>query len=502
MYSTVETMEEKGRTVTDKPVMLCEYAHAQGNSMGHFKEYWEVFEKYDNQHGGFIWDFADQSVEWCDTHGAVAQGLCNDDCIKYMSYAGDWEQYGVNKYPEANLTSYYGTGVQAQSLTRHPQNLPESENVYLELNYKHGGIGGTDSWGTLPLEKYRLSREERYSYAYVLTPITSASDIEQLGRTEYDIEASAMEFKDLPAPKEENIIAPINTSGTQGWTQGDNYIDDATGYKAAFDRDINTLFDGEQSEGYALAEFDQAYDFDSVLIYPRVNSTVGNMSRMNGTTIYGSADGETYTKINTATRQFDSAALNEYKTSECFANLSKWVRIPINGKYKYIKICNDTNPLNIIDVLFLKQPEQRMVKVATDTSGCAWAPESIYDYDRDAFMVYWASRATVNGKKTERIYCAYTDDFVTFTEPEVYTEVDGSVIDTTIYYENGRYNISMYAKTDRNIIVSAEKDGVSYGSTVLAAADEVINGWRKYSGTLSVSGACACRKCRTCVHDL
>lgn len=46
----------------DKPFIECEYAHAMGNSMGNFADYWEDFKKYDRLAGGYIWDFADQSI--------------------------------------------------------------------------------------------------------------------------------------------------------------------------------------------------------------------------------------------------------------------------------------------------------------------------------------------------------------------------------------------------------------------------------------------------------
>ncbi len=46
----------------DKPFIECEYAHAMGNSMGNFSDYWEDFKKYDRLAGGYIWDFADQSI--------------------------------------------------------------------------------------------------------------------------------------------------------------------------------------------------------------------------------------------------------------------------------------------------------------------------------------------------------------------------------------------------------------------------------------------------------
>ncbi len=46
----------------DKPYILCEYSHAMGNSMGNFADYWKEFKKYDRLCGGYIWDFADQSI--------------------------------------------------------------------------------------------------------------------------------------------------------------------------------------------------------------------------------------------------------------------------------------------------------------------------------------------------------------------------------------------------------------------------------------------------------
>ena len=48
--------------IGDRPVMLCEFAHAMENSLGNFAEYVEVFHAHRNQLGGFIWDFVDQSI--------------------------------------------------------------------------------------------------------------------------------------------------------------------------------------------------------------------------------------------------------------------------------------------------------------------------------------------------------------------------------------------------------------------------------------------------------
>ena len=46
----------------EKPLIQCEYAHAMGNSMGGFKEYWEIIRRTPVYQGGYIWDFVDQGM--------------------------------------------------------------------------------------------------------------------------------------------------------------------------------------------------------------------------------------------------------------------------------------------------------------------------------------------------------------------------------------------------------------------------------------------------------
>ncbi|MGN0243875.1 MAG: glycoside hydrolase family 2 TIM barrel-domain containing protein [Lachnospiraceae bacterium] len=115
MYSSVYRLEQQGLTITDQPVMMCEYSHAMGNSLGNHKEYWDVFEKYDNMHGGFIWDFAEQSVLWCDEHGPVAKGCCNENCHPYHSYGGDWETYATAKLGIPNYYEEVGAAANSEN---------------------------------------------------------------------------------------------------------------------------------------------------------------------------------------------------------------------------------------------------------------------------------------------------------------------------------------------------------------------------------------------------
>ena len=46
----------------EKPLIQCEYAHAMGNSMGGFKEYWDIIRENPHYQGGYIWDFVDQGL--------------------------------------------------------------------------------------------------------------------------------------------------------------------------------------------------------------------------------------------------------------------------------------------------------------------------------------------------------------------------------------------------------------------------------------------------------
>lgn len=62
----------------NKPFILCEYAHCMGNSLGNFGEYWDDFEANPRLVGGYIWDFADQSIK------RVVDG------VTQWTMGGDW----------------------------------------------------------------------------------------------------------------------------------------------------------------------------------------------------------------------------------------------------------------------------------------------------------------------------------------------------------------------------------------------------------------------------
>ena len=66
MYPTPASMVEyaKRNEAPVKPFIMCEYAHAMGNSLGNFRDYWDIIRGNPKIfQGGFIWDFVDQGLQ-------------------------------------------------------------------------------------------------------------------------------------------------------------------------------------------------------------------------------------------------------------------------------------------------------------------------------------------------------------------------------------------------------------------------------------------------------
>jgi beta-galactosidase len=79
MYAPIERIVEYAQKPQTRPLILCEYAHAMGNSVGNLKEYWDAIEKYKHLQGGFIWDFIDQGLRKKTTNGQ-----------EFWAYGGDY----------------------------------------------------------------------------------------------------------------------------------------------------------------------------------------------------------------------------------------------------------------------------------------------------------------------------------------------------------------------------------------------------------------------------
>ena len=88
MYYDYRGCEAYAKGDNPRPLIQCEYAHAMGNSMGGFKEYWDLVRKYPKYQGGYIWDFVDQGMR--DKSAITGREI--------FTYGGDYGKYPASDY--------------------------------------------------------------------------------------------------------------------------------------------------------------------------------------------------------------------------------------------------------------------------------------------------------------------------------------------------------------------------------------------------------------------
>ena len=121
MYYDYGGCESYSKNDNARPLIQCEYAHAMGNSMGGFKEYWDLVRKYPKYQGGFIWDFVDQGLR--DVSAKTGR--------KIYTYGGDYGRYPASDHnfncngvinpdrepnPHANEVRYYYQDIWVKNL--------------------------------------------------------------------------------------------------------------------------------------------------------------------------------------------------------------------------------------------------------------------------------------------------------------------------------------------------------------------------------------------------
>lgn len=109
----------QAESVRSRPFIMCEYAHAMGNSLGNFQDYWDVIKRYNYLQGGFIWDWVDQGLLKTTPEGE-----------KYWAYGGD---YG----PPGQLPSdgnFVINGIVFPDRSPHPA-LAEVHKVYQNIQF-------------------------------------------------------------------------------------------------------------------------------------------------------------------------------------------------------------------------------------------------------------------------------------------------------------------------------------------------------------------------------
>ncbi len=142
MYPEIEQVEKYAQTHKDRPYIMCEYAHAMGNSVGNFKEYWDVIEKYPNLQGGFIWDWVDQGV------------IIEKAGKKVYGYGGDWGAKDIN-----SDKNFLCNGLVNPERQLHPHAL-EVKKVYQYIKLESVGLNQVEVKNTYSfrnLDNYSLN---------------------------------------------------------------------------------------------------------------------------------------------------------------------------------------------------------------------------------------------------------------------------------------------------------------------------------------------------------
>lgn len=105
-----------------RPLIMCEYAHAMGNSTGNFQEYWDVIESEPHLQGGFIWDWVDQ--------GLLKK---TEDGKAFYAYGGD---FGPDTIPSDN--NFCINGLVFPNREVHP-GIWQVKKTYQYIKFKRSG---------------------------------------------------------------------------------------------------------------------------------------------------------------------------------------------------------------------------------------------------------------------------------------------------------------------------------------------------------------------------
>lgn len=118
MYKKIDVLINHALYLPDKPLILCEYAHAMGNSEGNLQDYWDVIEKYPVLQGGHIWDWVDQGI-YAET----------SDGRPYWAYGGDLAPEGT-----PSSANFCMNGLVTANRTPKPH-LHEVKKVYQNISF-------------------------------------------------------------------------------------------------------------------------------------------------------------------------------------------------------------------------------------------------------------------------------------------------------------------------------------------------------------------------------
>ncbi len=119
MYHNIDRIVKYAKSNPSRPLILCEYAHGMGNSLGNLQDYWDAIDAYESLQGGFIWDWVDQGLSEKNERGE-----------KFFAYGGDY-----NHVPVANDSNFCINGLVQPDRALNPH-IWEVKKVYQNVKIK------------------------------------------------------------------------------------------------------------------------------------------------------------------------------------------------------------------------------------------------------------------------------------------------------------------------------------------------------------------------------
>ncbi len=107
MYSSIASITSYAQGSPYRPLILCEYAHAMGNSLGNFQDYWDAIETYPALQGGCIWDFVDQGLRKFSsgTTTVADHSSYSNNATAYADFVTGFAGQGMDGYAIAGTSS-------------------------------------------------------------------------------------------------------------------------------------------------------------------------------------------------------------------------------------------------------------------------------------------------------------------------------------------------------------------------------------------------------------
>ncbi|GAB1415761.1 glycoside hydrolase family 2 TIM barrel-domain containing protein [Paludibacter sp.] len=192
MYPSWNDMQRDAKKDLGRPYIMCEYAHAMGNSMGNFQDYWDLMRSSKNMQGGFIWEWYNHGYAAKDSQGRF-----------FWAYGGD-----LGGYNKMNNDNFCMDGIISpdQNLIPHTHIVKKVyQNILFEAKDLNKGI-------VTVVNDYKFTNLTKNNFTYKWVLLKNG---EQTSEGAFDVEVAADTKKDVTL----NLPAINRESGVEYFLQ-------------------------------------------------------------------------------------------------------------------------------------------------------------------------------------------------------------------------------------------------------------------------------------------